>query len=78
MEIVLCTVLNEIREIMSMSLSFVVEAVMMLPSRRETIYTGCLPSTIHAISKCGHLEHHDIWTCELWAMAEGALELFKE
>jgi hypothetical protein len=32
----------------------------------------------NAISKCGHLEHHDIWTCELWAMAEGALELFKE
>jgi hypothetical protein len=32
----------------------------------------------NAISKWGHLEHHDIWTCELWAMAEGALELFKE
>jgi hypothetical protein len=29
-----------------MSLSFVVEAVKMLPSRRETIYTGHLPSRI--------------------------------
>jgi pentatricopeptide repeat protein len=24
-----------------------------------------------AISKCGHLEHHDIGTCEMWARAEG-------
>jgi len=45
LEVVVCIILSEIREIMSMSLSFVVEAVMMLPSRRETIYTGRLPST---------------------------------
>ncbi len=46
LEILVFTVLSEIREIVSMSLSFVVEAVMMLPSRRETIYTGPLPSRI--------------------------------
>ncbi len=24
-----------------------------------------------AISRCGHLDHHDVGTCEMWAMAEG-------
>jgi hypothetical protein len=23
------------------------------------------------ISRCGHLDHHDVGTCEMWAMAEG-------
>jgi len=23
------------------------------------------------ISRCGHLDHHDVGTCEMWVMAEG-------
>jgi hypothetical protein len=32
----------------------------------------CLESVQNdVISRCGHLDHHDVRTCEMWAMAEG-------
>ncbi len=31
-----------------------------------------------AISKCGHLEHHDIGACEMWARAEGTWTIQQE
>jgi hypothetical protein len=33
---------------------------------------GCLECVQeYAILRCGHVDHHDIRTCEMWARAEG-------